>query len=327
MKPALILAFKRPLFAVLIAQISTFSMPSSAQNLEETSQNTLKLEEVKTGPRQAPGQEVDELITNRKMRAETGSKSRYSISMGLGYSGGTLEKPLDENRPNISRGTGSTDFAALNGSVSGKYAIRSTHAILAGTGLRWVTPFNSSKTPAGYQGDKVDVSNPYATYQYLYNWLGIQAAVQANLTYFTASNLVRDGYVTTFGLSQNSAYQIPTTPVTIGAHAYVGYGYFDDNSAQARLNQSDYSVGFSPFLEYQITDRVNMRTGSNLFIYQHKRSEPAANTYKRQKVTQNLGLGISITRNIFLSPGLDFVIGDIRSDRTVVSLGANINLF
>ncbi len=261
------------------------------------------------------------------MRAESGSKSKYSLSVGMGYSGGSLEKPLDEHRPNIAEGTGATDVATLGGSVSGKYAITSKNAILAGAGMRWITPLSGSDKPEGYNGDKVDADNPYAVYQYLYRWLGIQAVVQAQVTYFTATNLVRDGYVSTFGLSQNSAYLIPGTGLTVGLHAYTGLGYFDDNRTEVRSNQSDYSFGFSPFLEYQISDRVNVRTGSNLFIFQHLRSQPAFNTYDQQKVTQNIGLGIAVTRDFFLSPGVDFIIDDIRSDRSTVSLGANINLF
>jgi hypothetical protein len=290
----------------------------------ESSESRLNLEQTKSS-NQPPGQDVDQLITNKKLRAETGSKSQYSIATGFGYSGGSLEKPLSVHRPNIAEGTGATDVANAGASISGKYAITSTKAILAGTGVRWMTPLQD--TPSDYTGDKVDVDNPYLIYQYLYKWLGVQSSAQAQVTYFTATNLVRDGYVSTFGLSQNNVYAIPETRLSLGVFAYTGLGYFDKDTAQAKANQSDYSVGVLPFLEYQISDRLNIRTQSNLGVYQHIRNQPDAWTFQQQKVTQNIGLGISITRDFYLSPGIDFLIGDIRSNRTTVSLGGNLNLF
>jgi hypothetical protein len=310
---------------VCFAVLSTITNFKAWADDSGASKSTAKLENFEE--KKAPGQDADELITNRKMRTESGSKSRYSISTGFSYNGGSLQKPLDDHRPNISQGTGNTNVATLGGSVSGKYGINSTNAILAGTGMRWITPLAGTGVPSDYHGKKVDVDNPYGIYQHLYNWMGLQAVVQANVTVFTASNLVRDGYVTTFGLSQNSAYQFPGTRFTLGALGYVGLGYFDNNSPEARANQSDYSVGFSPFAEYALTDRLNLRTGSNLAILYHSRNATDAYTFKRQKVTENIGVGYAVRRDVYLSAGIDFVVGDIRSDRTTLSAGAGINIF
>jgi hypothetical protein len=113
--------------------------------------------------------------------------------------------------------------------------------------------------------------------------------------------------------------------LSLGTFAYTGVGYFNKNSPEAKADQSDYSFGFLPFLEYQLSDRLNLRTSSNLAVFQHIRNQPNPNTYQQQKVTQNIGLGISITRDFYLSPGIDFLISDIRSDRSTASVGGNFN--
>ncbi len=311
-------------FIFKLAAVTAFLLCSTAYSAPDST-STLQIQDVEASAKSDA--EVDQILTNRKMRADSGSRSKYSVSVGLGYGGGSLERPLDDARPNIAEGPGTTDFASMGGSISAKYSLRSTHALLAGTGIRWITPLAGRSTPAGYTGEKVDVNNPYGIYQYIYNWLGLQAVVQAQLNYFTASDLIRDGYVSTLGLSQNSAYLIPGSGLTLGAHAYVGVGYFNDDSPRAKANQSDYSFGFSPFVEYQFTDRLNLRTGTNLLILPHMRSSTDPWTFRRQKVTQNIGLGISVARDLFISPGVDFIISDIRSDRSTISLSASLNLF
>jgi hypothetical protein len=307
---------------VLLAAASLFCVLGHAQS------SSLKADSVTPATANPPaGEDVDTVITNGRMRAETGSKSRYSISTAFGYSAGSLKSPLSERRPNLSEATGYTDVAALNGSIAGKYSFTTQQSAFAGVGVRWVTPFAGPAVPAGYNGDKFDADNPYLMYQYLYRWAGVQSSFQVQETFFTASNLVRDGYVTTWGVSQNNVYDLGDSGFTVGLNAYVGLGYFDKNTEKARLNQSDYSFGASPSLEYRMSDRFSLHTDANLFIYQHLRSERGAYTFDRQKVVQSLSLGALVTRDIFVSPGVQFDPLNLRADRTTTWVSANINLF
>jgi hypothetical protein len=287
---------------------------------------TMKIEDVKAPNRKEPkGQDVDTIITNKKLRAETGSKSRYSISTSFGYSGGTLNQPFGETRPNITGAAGTTDFPSLGGSVSGKYAFTTQSAVLGGVGMRWVAPLAGTKTPEGYHGSRVDADNPYIVYQYLYNWFGLQSSVSLQETFITATDLQRKGFVTSWGLGQNSVYEIGDTGISVGFNTFVGLAYFNDN--RFRSEQSDYSFAWSPAIEYRLSDRLNVRLDSGLINYQHIRSEGSPWTFRRLDITQNLSLGYSVTRDIYVSPGVSFVLGNLRADRTTWSVGANINLF
>ena len=71
----------------------------------------------------------------------------------------------------------------------------------------------------------------------------------------------------------------------------------------------------------------NLRTISGLWVYDHLRSERDNFTFAKNKIYQSVGLGISVTRDIYLYPNVQFLPEDIRSDLTNVALSANINVF
>lgn len=274
----------------------------------------------------AIGEDVDAIITNKRMRAETGSKSKFSLASSLSYSAGSVRTPFSNERPNLSAATGTTDVSALGGSLSLKYGLNTQSALFAGVGLRWLSPLYG-QTPVGYNGNKFDVDNPYVNYQYLYRWAGIQSALTLNQTFYTNTNLTRGGYVTSWSVSQNNVYDIGTTGLTFGVNVYANLGYFDNHSPGAKAFQSDYAFGLVPALEYRLTDKISLRTDSNPLSFQHVRSARGAHTYQQQRWAQTLALGITVTRDVYLYPGIQWVVGDIRSERTATWVSANINMF
>lgn len=270
--------------------------------------------------------DTDDLITNIKMRAESGSKSKYSLAFALGYNTGGLNKPFDEKRPNLSGAKGSTDFTSLTGTVSGKYTFDSQRSAFAGVGVRWITP-TSVSTPAGYKGDKVDADNPYARFQYLYRWFGVQASLGVTQTVFTASDLLKLGYVTKTEVSQYNAYDFGGSKFSVGFIPYLNLGFFDQNDASSRAAQSDYAFGVTPFIEYRVNDWINLRSDSNPLAFEHIRSESDFSTYNRQTVIQTFAVGFAVTRDIYISPGVLWLVADPRSDRTTTWISTNFNIF
>ena len=270
--------------------------------------------------------ETDDIITNIKMRTESGSKSKYSMAFALGYNTGSLEKPFSEKRPNLSGAAGSTEFTSLTGSVSGKYTVDAQRSFFGGVGVRWITPLESGK-PVGYRGQKVDADNPYVRYQYLYRWLGVQASLGFTQTMYTASDLLKNGYVTQSGLQQYNAFDFGGSAFTVGFIPYLNIGFFDKNTAAAKATQSDYAFGMTPFLEYRVNDWINVRTDSNPLSFEHLRSNQDAHTYKRQRVIQTLSVGFAVTRDVYISPGVLWIIEDPRNDRTTTWVSTNFNIF
>jgi len=268
--------------------------------------------------------DTDAIITNIKMRAESGSKSKYSLAFSLGYNTGGLEKPFDEKRPNLSGAAGATEFTSLNGSFSGKYTFDAQRSFFAGFGARWITP-TEAKAPPGF--DKVDADNPYVRYQYLYRWYGIQASLGLLQTLYTNSNLLKNGYVTQTSISQYNAYDFGGSKFSIGFIPYLNLGFFDKDTPQAKTTQSDYGFGMTPFIEYRVNDWINLHTNSNPLSFEHLRSNSGAHTYNRQTVIQTLAVGFALTRDVYLSPGVEWMVADPRIDRTRTWISATINIF
>lgn len=277
-------------------------------------------------------EDVDQIITNIKMRAETGAKARYSIATAMGYSAGPVNDVFSDFRPNLSGGTGSTDFASYSFTVSGKYNFNTQHALFAGIGGRWLTPLSAgtpkSTNPArNYTGDEVDVENPYVTYQYLYRLWGIQSSFSATETFYTNSNLQRLGYVTNWSIGQNSLWDIGATGLTVGLNLAMNLGYFNKHSEGAKSKQSTYGITLTPALEYRVNDWMNMRTDLYIFSVQHRRNKEELTTVVRQKVVQGFTLGFALTRDIYISPGIQWNPSEMKPDRTTTWVSANINIF
>lgn len=319
---------------VMTTFATAFTFGAHAQ--EAANQNTINSQELKPA-NTTPGQDVDELITNKKMRAESGSKSRWSLSSELSYDGGSLEKPLAEDRPNIAGATGTTTKALLGGSVSTKYNINTRDSLSAGVGVRWIAPLTTDK-PKNYNGDRVDAQNPFITYQHFYKWSGIQSVFQLQPQAYTNSNQTNLGYVAALTAAQNNIYELGQSGVSLGLYLFaqgnaynktgsIGTPGSEDYIADVRTEQSDYLFGASPFVEYVINDRFNLRTVFNAFNFQHLRSEARNTTFDQNTWTQSFGLGISITRDVFLYPNVQFVPDFARNDRTNVGLLANVNVF
>lgn len=291
----------------------------------------IKIDDVKENSNQVEGEDVDEVITNALLRAQSGSKSRWSLASTLNYNGGSVESPLAEDRPNVSDATGIIDKSNLAGQVSVKYGLNSRSSFMLGVGLRWIAPLEGGG-PHDYEGSRFDADNPYLTYQYLYKWWGVQSVFSAQWLAFTNANLVAHGYVGQLLFNQENLYDVGTTGLSVGASTWIALQSFNktgpvDDLEDVRTDQSDYSFGIEPCIEYEINDTFNLRSVVSLWVFEHTRDVAAANTYFRDKVYQSFGVGISLTRDIYLYPNVAFLPDDIRADKTNVALNANINVF
>ena len=165
----------------------------------------------------------------------------------------------------------------------------------------------------------------------VYRFLDIENVLQTGPTLYTQSNLRNLGFLARWAFAQNSAYEIGKTGLTVGTTLQLYANAFDKSGLDANgkplaPQQSDYSVGFSPFLEYKLTPKVNLRTVTGVLI-EHLRSFDESLTFKSGKVYQSFGVGVSITRDIFLYPNVQFIPDQFRPADTNIALSANVNVF
>jgi hypothetical protein len=306
----------------------------------DTSETKSKVGDVAPGGgNTTPGAEaVDQEITNNYLRALSGSLSRWSIASQFDYLGGTVNSPLSQDRPDVSGASGNTLKSDLDGNISAKYNLNAKDSLMTGIGIRWIAPLTPGG-PTNYSGTTFDAVNPYVQYQHIYKIMGIQSVMQLQLMQWTQQDFVAYGYGQQLQFDQEMAYAIPHTKLSIGASAIAQYqtfnktGSYGDPSNQATYIpdltavQSQYAMGLYPLLEYQITPKINFRTLTSLWVYEHYMNFQGPFALVRDNIYQSIGIGFSITRDIFLYPNVQFLPLQASADLTNVGITATINLF
>lgn len=272
---------------------------------------------------------ADEVITNRMLRAASGSLSRWSGSVNANYSGGSVQKPFAAQRPNITSGADALTLQYMSANAGIRYRINDLNSITAATGIFWNTPFNRTiktqdkelkKEFNRTKGD-ITVNDPNLIYTNLASLWGFQVQTQFSPTLITNAQQTNQGYRASWDIQTTWMREIGKSDLTLGvSFEWTGYAFSKRNRDLATNVWQVY-----PIAEYVINDWLNLRTVFGWQVYQQTRRDDTW-TFEKRKVYQSLGTGISVTRDIFLYPNIQFIPSDIRSDRTNIGLSAYINL-
>ncbi len=321
-----------PVAATPVAPEATVAAAAPAAN-QTTATTSLKSEQDKSDLKK-----IDEDITNAKMRAELGANKKYSFQASLSYSGSTVEKPFAEVRPPIRAGLAEIQTpATLSGTVSGKYKFNANNSMSLNTGVSVATPFhgtydkgnkiaNPVKTSKVKEIDRFNVADPSLSYTHA-GKLGaeLMSITSVEATYYTTSAYVDDyGMVAGLDLSQTVAGDF--NGWTLGA--YIGLSktfYKSDLTEEQKAGETLVSMYMSPFAEYAFNDTFSFRTVLNYFAWDIAANgqQGAATGLNPQ---QSMGLGMSVTRDIYVYPNVQFMPFNLRADLTNVGLSTTINL-
>lgn len=318
-------------------------MVTVAAHAEEQAQNqnantsSVKVSDVQN--KDEKKSDLDAEITNARMRAEAGSKSKWSVKANLAYQGGSIEKPIDKERPNYRKGTTGQALTYLTGTVGVAYRATDKDAIRLGTGVTMLTPFhnNTDDLKSNKLGDDpetkvMNVSTPYIEYSRSFrtgNIMHMPSATYSHATEQYDVDVLQS--VGSISLDHTMVADIEGSNFQPGIAISAGYSLYKDGAQsfdmmETRGARSDYDIGLYPFLEYSFNDTFSFRTVFGYFAWSHYRSEDAA-TFERLVSYQSMGIGISLTREIYLYPNVQFIPDDIRSDRTNIGLSSTLNVF
>lgn len=311
--------------------MSLLFINTSMVGADEAGASRIQLEEVAPGALER-GQDVDEVITNPLLRAQSGAAAKYSLSTVWHYNGGTVAQPGSRSRPNIITGSNVPTLSGLSGGIAGKYSVSTTDSINAGVALRMFTPFHQSPwenrvTDAdGMEMRRRDVYDPYLTYQTLFRIGILQNRLSFKGTLYTDDFSRQRGYVANSGVEHTLIQEVGMTGLSLGLSSNFYVYYFDKFDEVAKSRSANYGVGLFPLLEYKINDKLNFRTLVGQ-IYEQSRSEERFWTWRRTAIYQSMGLGVSVTRDVYIYPNIQFLPGNIDSDLTNVAVSAYINIF
>lgn len=313
----------------LMAQAQTTTTTTTTS--QSTGESSAKIESLQK--KDETMKDTDEEITNNKLRAELGSKSKWSVRTSMNYQGGTIQKAFSEERPEI-RAEGEEDGVVnFSADVAMKYRTTEKTSLNVGTGVSVdkifhrtfdeATNANMDKRADGTRN--AGVSDPYIEFNGGYKALGMQNSSAVTVGFYTDA-FATDVLGRTNSLSASHVFIKDIGSNSLGlALAYTNYFYENESdftdAGRRRMNAQAYA---SPFYEYAFNDKYNFRTVANWFSFNNRRGE---SKWAQAVIQQSMGLGISITRDVFLYPNVQFLPQDIRADKTNVALSASINLF
>lgn len=291
------------------------------ENQSSTSSSKVKASDL--GVKQQEQKDIDEEITNARLRASTGSKSKISLQTDFAYSGGTFSEPFGKTRPKLSAGPIVPNYTALSGNIAAKYRATDRGSINVGSGIGLTTP--------GYEEQRWEIQDPYLTYTYVFKVGNVQNVLSSSLTVHSAKNNLdaKNTYSVDFTHTalmsfDGSGWQVGLATTT-GQEIYSSYLAYNSDEDQGNARAALSYFAFYPFTEYAFNDTYSFRTVYRGFEYFSNRE--SFNVYKWKEATQSMGLGVAITRDIYLYPNIQWVWRDIRADKTNVALSANINFF
>jgi hypothetical protein len=308
----------------------------------EQTENVMKLN---TSGETAPVKDIDDEITNARMRATLGSKNRWSFKSALGYSGASINDPLNEVRPNYRAGSNREALPALSGTVGINYRMTERDNLSFGTGIAIMDPFHGGVTKPAYDNrtganhgnsvSRYQVATPSLGWSRGYKALGSQMISDITYSQYFDSDSADANAIGDLALSQTLLFNLGDSKWQAGLSGVYDYSVYGGG---VRSNvQPDYSSGavkrdemmlaLYPFAEYSFTDRYSFRTVFGYFEFSKYKDEYGNNTTFRQvEPYQSVGIGISVTRDIYLYPNIQFAPKDIKADRTNVALSTNINI-
>ncbi len=292
-----------------------------AQTTTTTTETTSTVKMTEVGNNAANRKNIDEEITNAKLRAETGSKKLWSFGSTFSYAGGSITDPTSTERPQLNDGQVSLDPTKLSGQMSVKYRLTDHDNLNLGFGVDYTPEFTNNKLTGAKTSAKANASTPYLSYGRVFKAGDVQNVFDATISKYTADQDVNENFLNyNVSVSHNMMVSLGTSKAEIGLYSYFAQDIFSEQTGDNVI----YSFGLNPIFEYAISDAVSFRTVSRWLVWNVANNNRDKGVLAGQ--TQSMGIGFAVTRDIYLYPNMQWRWSALTADKTTVGLAANINL-
>ena len=329
----------------LILAGSLISVAHADEAAQTSNTSTVKASDVQK--KDETQKDIDDEITNARMRATLGSKSKWSFKSALGYSGGSIQKPFDGVIPAYRAGGSRETLAAISGTVGINYRLTENDNLGLNTGLTVIDPLHGNIVKPAQDkrygctdcvANRYQVSTPTVSWSRGYKALGAQQITEVDLSYYTDSDSHDSNDIGAISLNQTVLADLGNSNWQAGVSAMYDQEFYGggikttdpDTIAyfERGYSRPDMILALYPFAEYQFNDTYSFRTVFGYFEFYHYKNEYGnSQKFMQKEPYQSVGVGISITRDIYIYPNFQFTPKDIRADRTNVALSTNISLF
>lgn len=255
-------------------------------------------------------------ITDAKLKADSGSLSKYSLKFSLSYYGPTLNDLSSKDQPNPD-GTVGTYETSLGGSFGARYRIDSKSSISAGTGVKAIYPLH------GFE--RFELNNPYISYDMLTKFSGIQMRNSPGISYITVRNYKLIGEFGSLNYDFSMVYDLLPSNFSVSFDSSIGYYLYKRPYRTSDRKAARYNLAFFPGAKYKFTDKFNINTSLSLNYY-NARSRSSHLDLQSRTISQRIGLGYAFTRDVYISPYLNFFPNNIAAKATTINLSASFSL-
>lgn len=311
--------------AILVALSLTGASALAEETTPATEANTstVKVSEVQK-PEEAK-KDIDDEITNARLRATTGSKKKWSFAGGFGYSGASIKNPTSTERPQLNDGQASADPVSASADLSIKYRMTENDALNFGFGMSYTPEYTKNKITGEKAKANLGASNPYVSYTRAFKAADVQHVLSASLSKYTLPEDVDDkklAYSTS--VSHTMMAPIGNSKAELGLYTFIGGELYSEANPSSTDGRTAYQFGLNPIFEYAFSDTVSFRTVSRWLTW-----TVLDNDYERgylAGITQSMGVGFAVSRDIYLYPNMQWKWSQVNADQTTVGFSANINL-
>ncbi len=258
----------------------------------------------------------DSDITDTKMKADEGSRSEYSVKFSLTYSGppiGDLNNPKQPN-PDGSIGTYDT---RIGGAISGRFRLNPQSAISLGSGATALQPLQGVT--------RYDVNNPFIAYDISGKWNGLQVRNYFSVVDATNPDFMAVGETGGAGYVNYAVYNIPNSKFAVELDT--GFSYWVYNRGYIRTDKTagQYFISLTPFVKYLATDKLNFNT-SWFVQYMNPRSSTDSSVLNNKTVTEQMAMGYSISKDVYISPYINFYPASLTAASTTINVSTTFSL-
>jgi len=320
------------MFKQLLLIVGILPVVAAAQTDASSTTSSIKVEDAAERKNKVDG-DIDEDITNAKMRADSGSKSRYSLSSTISYTGGSLSRAFGKDRPNLSGVPGRQTRTSASASLDGRVRFNKNDSMTLGTSFALMTPFQGDMDRQSSQLNVFDPALGFSRVGKLGNFQ-LLGTLSGTLGTSQESRAIDQNGSATVDLALIRPFQ---NGLTLGLGFSTSRSFFSTAPGRNAKNANPSNPGkddraeqesqIAPYLEYAINDTYSVRTVGAYFNYAHLYGDPKWDRQQKLKNYQSVGVGMAVTRDVYLYPNVQFVPEIARLDFTNVALWATINAF
>lgn len=260
--------------------------------------------------------DLDAEVKDSKLRADSGSKSKLSVSITSTYAGASVTKPFDNQRPQIGRST-AEEPVSISGGFGARYRFNKNESLFFATGF-----YKDLKN----EDSKMQVSNPQIAYNNTFGVEDMQVGSSAKLTVSTEEREKKMGMVGTVSGSTSVLTALNQSGLSGGLFAYAWYTHFRSGYERFEKRQRDYSVSLGPMVDYRFNDKFNFYTQVKALTLSHVKAAKEFDM-ESSNISQSVGVGFAPVRDFYISPYVSFDWTEFSARKTAVNLYTSINVF